>query len=163
MKNILFFLILTGIVFLQTSILKDIEIFGVVPNLSLVFFLMIIFWIQDFKMVFISALFFGLFLDFFSGFSFGVFTLTFIFLAFFLNLLLAVFVSRDNILVLFFMIFIGTFAYYLLILTLTNIFNFFNPNYFSLALDINFVKTAFIEFLYNLIILFLLLPLKRFL
>jgi rod shape-determining protein MreD len=162
MRNILFFLLLAFVVFLQTSLLRDVEVFGIVPNVSLVLFFVISFWIQDFKRVFASALFLGVLLDLFSGFSFGIFTLTFIFLAFFLNLLLGVFISRESVLVLFFMVIIGTFAYYFLTLTLTNIFNFFDPKYFSIKLDIVFLKTIFVESLYNSVILFLLLPLKRF-
>ena len=133
------------------------------PNISLVLFFGINFWIQDFKRVLSSALFLGLLLDFFSGFTFGIFTLTFIFLAFFLNLLLGVFAARESILVLFFMVIVGTFAYYFLTLTLTNIFNFFNPEYFSIKLDDIFLKTVFVESLYNSAALLLLLPLKRFL
>ncbi len=163
MKNILFFLLLALAVFLQTSLLRGVEVFGVVPNISLVLFFMISFWIQDFKRVLASALFLGVLLDIFSGFSFGIFTLTFIFLAFFLNLLLGVFISRESILMLFFIVIVGTFGYYFLTLTLTNIFNFFDPEYFSIKLDVVFLKTVFVESLYNSVLLFLLLPLKRFL
>jgi len=150
-------------VFLQTSLLRGVEVFGVAPNISLVLFFAISFWVSDFKKVFASALFLGVLLDLFSGFSFGIFTLTFIFLAFFLNLLLGVFVSRESFTVLFFMVIFGTFIYYFSVLALTSMFNFFNPEYFSRKLDIVFFRTVSIEALYNLVILFLLLPLKRFL
>ena len=162
MKNILFFLILAFAVFLQTSLLHGVEFFGVVPNISLVMLFMIVFWIQDLRRVLIGALFMGLLLDLFSGFSFGIFTLTFLFLAFFLNLLLGVFISRESVLVLFFMVILGTIGYYILTLTLTNLFSLFDPSYYSIGLDSTFLKSAFIESLYNSVILFLLLPLKRF-
>jgi|GEM_PF-4391231 len=162
MKKIIFFLFLAAAVFLQTSLLHGFELFGIVPNISLVLLFMISFWIQDLKIVLSSALFMGLLLDFFSGFSFGIFTLTFILLAFFLNLLLGALIARESILVLFFMVIIGTFAYYLLTLTLTNIFNLFNPAYYSIKLDTALLKSVFIESLYNSVLLFLLLPLKRF-
>ena len=162
MKKIIFFLFLAIAVFLQTSLLHGIEIFGIVPNISLVLLFMISFWIQDLKMVLSSALFMGLLLDLFSGFSFGIFTLTFIFLAFFLNLLLGALIARESVLVLFFMVIIGTFGYYLLTLTLTNLFNLFDPAYYSVSIDSTILKSVFIESLYNSVILFLLLPLKRF-
>ena len=162
MRNFLFFTILALVAFFQTSLAQKMGVFSVLPNLPLVSLFLLIFFLEDYKKVVFSALFLGLLFDFFSGLPFGVFTLTFVLLALVVDMMLNVFISRENIFIFFTIVGLGTLAYYFLNIIFINTFNFFGVGGLNIVLTPVFFKDIFLEVLYNLILAFLVFPLGKF-
>lgn len=162
MKKFLFFTILALVVFFQASLAQKIEVFSVLPNLPLITLFLLIFFLKDYKKMMLSAVFLGLLFDFFSGLPFGIFTLTFVSLAFIANMMLNAFISRENIFIFFAIVVFGTIAYYILNIIFLSIFNFFGAGELNIVLAPVFLKNMLIEVLYNLILAFLISPLGKF-
>mgnify|MGYP001421975408 CR=1 FL=1 len=139
---IFFFLLL---VLFQASFFYHFNLWGVTPNLVLIFLVLLNFFEKKSEKsgIFIAA-FSGLLLDFFSGLSFGVYFLTFIFLAFLIKKILKS-LGEENI-VYFILVFLFSFFIYNLLPFLLN-------SLFSLSFifHFNFGKTNFFALFYNLL------------
>ncbi len=163
MFNFLFYIILFFVVVLQSSILPKIELFGVFLNLSLLSLVFLSFYLKDRKRVILSALFLGALLDIFSSMPFGIFTFIFLIISSLITFLLNSFMPRDNLFILISLLFFATILYYVLFFVFVNLLSIFDATNYKISFNINTLKLAFFEYLYELLFLFLLLPLRRFL
>ncbi|MEK7452663.1 MAG: rod shape-determining protein MreD [Patescibacteria group bacterium] len=162
MKIFIFFFTLSLAIFFQVSLMQKIDFYGVAPNLPLVIVFFLIFFSDNYKKTMFSAMFLGLLFDIFSGVIFGVFTLTFIVTAFLAFVLSDTIVSRDNILILFFISICGTLFYALFSVLLIYIFSFFNTDNLKIFLNFIFFRNIIFEAILNSLLIFVLSPLKRF-
>ncbi len=149
------------IVILQTTFAPKLAIYGVFPNLILV---LVIFksLFKDYKEIFIWPLAGGLILDIFSGFPFGVFTLSFLVVSLAVSFLSRNIWSSENIgLVVMLITFLGS----ILSGFLTAIFSKLGYLLMNLSWAFNFKQILVITFseaIYNVILAaILLLVLKR--
>jgi len=145
MKKILFLvLFLYFLVLIQTTFLNYFDLEGLTPNLLLiaVIFLNLLQEQKDFSGIFLSGIG-GFFLDLFSGFHFGVFTITLFILSFLIKKLLGV-LRKENI-VYFIPVFIFAFIFY-------DVFSFLFNSLFNLSFPqfLSFGGVKLLEILYNL-------------
>ncbi|MBI3671416.1 rod shape-determining protein MreD [Candidatus Azambacteria bacterium] len=162
MKKTLLFLILAFSVLLQTSFMQKISIFGVSPNLPMTMLFFVAFFSRSYKMTMLSGLFLGLLFDIFSGTAFGIFSLTFICLAFFVSVLLDSVVLRDNIFMLFAILFFGTIFGSFLSAATADLFDLLEISVMHINLNYSLLKTSVIEAVLNSFLMLAILPLRRF-
>jgi len=163
MKNLFFFLVLALAVFIQVTLFRELELFGVLPNIALISLFFVAFYIKDNERVMLSALFLGLLFDVFSGVSFGIFSLIFLSISFIIILVKEAFVSNQNITTFILIVFLGTISYYLLTVILVNIFNILQIAEYKVDINLIILKYAFFEALYNMLVAFIFIPAKKFL
>lgn len=132
------------LVIFQASFLNHFNLWGITPNLILIFLILLNFLENSRKNsgLFLAG-FSGFLLDFFSGLQIGVYFLTFIFLALLIKKFLKS-LGEENV-VYFALVFAISFVFYNLIsLALNSIFKFSFVFYFNLS------KLDFFEIAYNL-------------
>lgn len=125
------FLILMSF-FLQSSILEYFQIQGVVPNLLLVVFILIILMAGS-REIFWAALTGGLLLDISSPFPFGIFILVFAALGFILGKAKFYLFAKANFIIFLLTVFLATIFYYLFITAVIEAANLFRILVFNFS------------------------------
>lgn len=117
---------------LQSSLLGYLRIQGVIPNLLLVVFVLII-MAGEYRQIFSVALVGGLLMDIFSSFPFGTFILIFVMLGFvFLRAKYYLF-AKANFIIFSLMVFLATIFYYLLAVAMAETMSFIKMPVFNFS------------------------------
>ena len=113
------FVILFGIIIIQTTFIPQLSVYKIVPNLAVSFLaaLAVIRKKNIFKMAFLT----GLILDVFSGLSFGIITTSLILSVFVISVLSSKFLKNPEVIVLALIAFLGVITYNLVLFTLANL------------------------------------------
>ncbi len=112
--------ILFGIIIVQPTIVPQLAIYGVVPNLA-VAFLIALTITGEIKNIFKTAFLIGLILDIFSGLPFGIITVGLILAVFTISALSSKFLKSYEFFILAPIVFLGLLIYNLALLILSNL------------------------------------------
>lgn len=114
------FIILFGIIIIQTTLIPQLAIYGIVPNLAAAF-LIALAAANKTKNVFRTAFLTGLILDIFSGLPFGIITAGLILAVFTVSVLSSKFLKSREFFILLPIVFSGLLIYNLALLILSNL------------------------------------------
>ncbi|HEB01533.1 MAG TPA: rod shape-determining protein MreD [Candidatus Portnoybacteria bacterium] len=150
MYPLLTILILFLAAVLETTFIPHLAIWGVEPSLVLI---IVLSWsiLANGKKALTWALLGGLFLDLFSGLPFGVFTLSFVIVAYLTNLVAYNILDKANLLVVSSIGLIGTITANLLMRLFLKLANLVHLS--SLTIEFNFFRLVLLEAIYNTILI----------
>ncbi len=116
----IFFVILFGIIIIQTTAVPQLAVYGIVPNLAVAFLIALV-AAGGIKNIFMAAFLTGLILDVFSGLPFGAITASLILAVFTASALSSRFLKSREFFILSPIIFSGLLVYNLSLLILSNL------------------------------------------
>lgn len=149
------------LVLLQTSFLHELIFFRNYLNLVLVLIVFITFTV-NYQTGFIFALVSGLFLDILSPFSFGTMTISLIMTVLIIFIIFKKLISNKSFYSLAMTMIISTFLYYILLLSLTNLFFWLNWNTFSLPLNERFFQIIIGQLIINTVVITIISIISKF-